>query len=244
MKLSYTEIFKYSDILNPISTQSLFSAGKLAQLEPRSTILDLGNGKGFPSILWASTFGSEVEGFDINKDYVEYANARAEMLNLSLRGQISCKDIRKLKPNRKFDVVAFLGLGTAHIYGKSSNALERFKPMLKRDGFLILAEPIWLDKPVPPQILETLGESEDSFLTEVELQSMMEESGFQLLHCHVSSKEDWELYVRPVHLAIEDIIKTRSELADKAYKIISGFKAEYNTAGKYWNIILCVANTD
>ena len=82
MKLSYTEIFKHSDILNPISATSLLSAGKLAQLEPKSIILDLGSGKAFPSLLWANTFGARVEGFDINKNCVEYSNSRVKMLNL------------------------------------------------------------------------------------------------------------------------------------------------------------------
>jgi len=41
MKLSYNEVFKYSDVLNPISPTTLFSAGKLAQLEPKKAVLDL-----------------------------------------------------------------------------------------------------------------------------------------------------------------------------------------------------------
>jgi len=57
MRLSYTEIFKYSDILNPISQTTLLSAGKLARLEPKKIVLDLGSGKGFPSLMWASIFG-------------------------------------------------------------------------------------------------------------------------------------------------------------------------------------------
>jgi cyclopropane fatty-acyl-phospholipid synthase-like methyltransferase len=91
MKLSYTEIFKHSDILNPISATALLLAGKLAQLEPKSIILDLGSGKAFPSLLWANTLGARVEGFDMNKNYVDYANSRAKMLNLSHRVKYSCE---------------------------------------------------------------------------------------------------------------------------------------------------------
>jgi len=40
MNLSYDVIFKYSDIFNPISPTSLFSAGKLAKLEPKKLVLD------------------------------------------------------------------------------------------------------------------------------------------------------------------------------------------------------------
>ena len=115
MRLSFEEIFKYSDVLNPISSNTLFSAGKLAELEPKKVVLDLGSGKGSPSILWASLFGVQVEGYDSNKNYVEYANSRAKMLNLFHRVTFSCKDVKELKVTREYDVVASLGLGIAHV---------------------------------------------------------------------------------------------------------------------------------
>lgn len=241
MKLSYTEIFKHSDILNPISATSLLSAGKLAQLEPKSTILDLGSGKAFPSLLWANTFGATVEGFDINRDYVEYANSRAKMLNLSNRVKYSCKDIRKLRLDKKYDVVAFLGLGMTQVYGKNSDVLKIFESLLNKDGILILAEPVWLVKPVSSEGLKALGEAEGSFLTEAEMRHLMGESGFQVLRHYVSSKEDWELYVRPVYIAMQEIMKSKSQLADEAQKIMNGFKAEYAAVGQHWNMLLWVA---
>ena len=67
MQLTYNDIFRHTDRLNPISSRTLFLAGKLAELAPEKTLLDLGSGKGFPSLLWASTFGVRVEGFELNK---------------------------------------------------------------------------------------------------------------------------------------------------------------------------------
>jgi cyclopropane fatty-acyl-phospholipid synthase-like methyltransferase len=243
MEVSYTEIFKHSDILNPVSATTLLLAGKLAQLEPKSIVLDLGSGKAFPSLLWANTFGARVEGFDINKDYVEYANSRAKMLNLSHRVKYSREDIRELRLGRKYDVVASLGLGIAQVYGDRSDALKIFKTMLHKDGLLILAEPVWLAKPVSSEVLEALGEAEDSFPTEAEMQQLIEESGFQVLGRFASSKEDWELYVRPVYTAIQGIIESKSELAGEARKLMNGFKAEYDAVGQHWNMLLWVAKT-
>jgi cyclopropane fatty-acyl-phospholipid synthase-like methyltransferase len=243
VKLSYTEIFKHSDILNPISAASLLSAGKLARLEPKSIILDLGSGKAFPSLLWANTFGARVEGFDINKNYVEYANSRAKMLNLSHRVKYSCEDITELRLDRKYDVVASLGLGIAQLYGDNSDALKIFKTLLHKDGILILAELVWLAKPVSSEVLRALGEAEDSFLTEDGMRQLMGESGFQVLGHFVSSKEDWELYVRPAYTAMHGIIESKNELADEAQKVMNGFKAEYNAVGKHWNMLLWVAKT-
>ena len=240
MKLSYYEIFKYSDILNPISPTTLFSAGKLAQLEPKKIVLDLGSGKGFPSLLWASIFGVRVEGFDINKKYVRHANSRAKMLNLSHRVKYFAGDIRELRFNRKYDVIASLGLGITQVYGSIGDALRVFKTMLHEDGVLVLAEPVWLVKPVSSEVLKALGEAEDSFLTKFEIEQLLGQTGFQLLGHFVSSKEDWELYVRPIYIAMREIIESESELADEARRVMNGFGAEYEAVGQYWDVILWV----
>jgi len=240
MKLSYDEIFRYSDILNPVSPTALFLAGKLAQLEPNKIVLDLGSGKGFPSLSWASTFGVRVEGFDINKKYVEYANSRAKMLNLSHRVKYFAGDIRELRFNRKYDVIASLGLGIAQVYGSIGDALRIFKTMLHEDGVLVLAEPVWLVKPISSEVLKALGEAEDSFLTKFEIEQLLGQTGFQVLGHFVSSKEDWELYVRPIYIAMREIIKSKSELADEAQRVMNSFSAEYEAVGQYWNMVLWV----
>jgi cyclopropane fatty-acyl-phospholipid synthase-like methyltransferase len=243
MKLSYTEVFKYSDVLNPVSLTALFSAGKLAQLEPKKYVLDLGSGKGFPSLSWASIFGVRVDGFDITEKFVEYANSRAKILNLSHRAKYSCRDIEKLKVNRKYDVVASLGLGIAQVYGSEGDAFRVFKTMLRKNGVLVLAEPVWLAKPVSSKVLKALGEAEDSLRTKPEMQELLREYGFQELGNFVSSKEAWEIYVRPIYVAMQEIIHSKSKLAEEAQRVINGFRAEYNAVGHHWNMVLWVAKS-
>ena len=138
MKLSYDDIFKYSDVLNPISPITLFKAGKLAELNSNRVILDIGSGKGFPSILWASLFGIKVEGYDFGSGFVQYANSRAELLNLSHRVKFYCKDIKEFKVIREHDFVASLGLGIAHIFGNISDALKQLRTMLRKGGVYYL----------------------------------------------------------------------------------------------------------
>jgi SAM-dependent methyltransferase len=243
MKLSYTEIFRYSDILNPVSPTTLLLAGKLAQLGPEKTVLDLGSGKGFPSLLWASVFGVRVEGFDVNRNYVRYANSRAKMLNLSRRVEYSCRDVKKLRLSKKYDVIASLGLGVARVYGSYGDALKVLKNMLHKDGVLVLAEPVWLAKPVSSKVLSALGESEDNLVTQPEMQGLLREHGFKELGDFVSLKEDWEIYVRPTYLALQEIIERESRLEDEAQKVLNGFRTEYDIVGKHWNMVLWVATS-
>jgi cyclopropane fatty-acyl-phospholipid synthase-like methyltransferase len=240
MKISYNEIFKYSDILNPISPTTLFSAGKLAEMEPKKIVLDLGSGKASPSLLWASLFGVRVEGYDLGRNYVEYANSRAKMLNLSHRVKFFCRDVRELKVTSEYDVVASLGLGIAHIFGNINDGLKNLKAMLRTGGFLFFAEPVWLVETVPSEVLKCLDSIEEHFLTKFELKQLMEKLGFQVKGSFVSTKEDWEFYIKPVYIAMREIIESKSELAEEAQRVMDGFKAEYDAVGQYWNMVLWV----
>jgi cyclopropane fatty-acyl-phospholipid synthase-like methyltransferase len=178
MALSYTEIFKYSDVFNPISSTTLFLAGKLAELAPRQVVLDLGSGKGNPSLLWASVFGVHVEGYDQERRYVEYANARAAMLHLSSRVKYYCQDVKQIKTTRKYDVVASLGLGVTSVYGDVQRALNVYQTLLCPGGFVIFAEPIWLEEHVSSETLKALGADETDFLTNHEFNRLIRKLGF------------------------------------------------------------------
>jgi SAM-dependent methyltransferase len=244
MKLSFTEIFKYSDILNPVSQTMLLQAGKLAQLGPKKTVLDLGSGKGFPSLLWASVFGIRVEGFDVNESFVRFANSRAMMLNLSSRVEYSCRDIKDLRFSRKYDVVASLGLGITEVFGSYHDGLKAFKKMLLCDGVLVFAEPVWLAKPVPSSILKALDTDENSLVTKPEMQKLLKKSDFKELGNFVSSKEDWEIYIRPTYVAMREIInKSERKLAEEAQRVINGFRTEHDVAGQHWDMTLWVVKS-
>jgi len=162
------------------------------------------------------------------------------MLNLSHRAKYLCRDIRKLRFNRTYDVVASLGLGIKQVYGDINDALKFFKTILPEGGFLILAEPVWIVKPISSEVLKALGEVEDSFLTCFELQQLVEKLGFKVKGYFVSTKEDWELYIKPVYIAMHELIESKSELAEEAQRVMNGFKAEYDAVGQHWNMVLWV----
>jgi len=241
MKLTYDDIFKYSDRLNPISSKTLFLAGKLAGLGPEKTLLDLGSGKGFPSLLWASSFGVRVEGFDLNREYVKYANSYAKLSNLEHLARYWCRDVRNLKLDDQCDVVASLGLGIAEVYGTAKTAMDNFRLMLTTGGFLLLGEPVWLMTPVPKEVQEALGTSEENLCAKVEMERLLKDHDFEVRGAYVSTKEDWEYYIRPVNVAMREIMKSQPELLSECQDVTDSFQAEYRAAGKYWDMILWVA---
>jgi cyclopropane fatty-acyl-phospholipid synthase-like methyltransferase len=216
-------------------------AGKLAELGPKKTLLDLGSGKGFPSLLWASAFGVRVEGFDLNSHYVKFANSYARLLNLEHSVKYLCRDVRGLKLRQKYDAIASLGIGTAEIYGTAETALENFRLMLKTGGFLLLAEPVWLIKKVPKKVQKALGTPEENLCTKVEMERILKDHNFEVRVSFVSTKEDWEYYIRPVNVAMREMMKSQPELLSECQTVISGFQAEYQAAGKDWDMLLWVA---
>jgi cyclopropane fatty-acyl-phospholipid synthase-like methyltransferase len=238
VRVSYNDMFKYSDVLNPISSKNLFLVGKAAKLNPKKRILDLGCGKGYPSLLWASVFGASVEGFDVNKGFVNYANSRAKLLNLGDTVRYVCRDIREQSFPDKYDVVSSLGLGVVEVYGAVDSAVKHFRRILKKCGFLILAEPVWLVKPVPKQVQEALETPQEKLCTRSEMEHFLSDLGFEVKDSLTSSKEDWERYIRPVNVAMVELMKSRPEIASECQKVMNGFKAEYQAAGKYWDMVM------
>jgi cyclopropane fatty-acyl-phospholipid synthase-like methyltransferase len=132
----YDEIFKNTAILNPVSLQTLLSAGKLANLGPNKALLDLGSGKGFPSLFLASAFGVSVEGYDLSQINVDYANARAKLLGLSDRVKYFQQDLKGFVPAKKYAVVASLGIEPG-LYGGREEAFKMFRSILNEDGVVL-----------------------------------------------------------------------------------------------------------
>lgn len=241
-RLSFEEAFHTTDILNPVSATALFEAGRLTHLSRHKTVLDLGCGKGFASLLWAGAFGAKIEGFDLSGSFVRHAEARAKMLGLSERARHSCGDVKNLESEHKFDVVAFLGLGVVEVYGGFGEGLKQLKGHLKDGGFLVLSEPAWLARPVPPEVLQNLGTAEDRFATAAEFRGRLEEAGLSVQASFTSSREDWELYVQPVLTTLYEIAESANpRKAEEAREMARTFEAECDAVGKHWDLMLWVA---
>jgi cyclopropane fatty-acyl-phospholipid synthase-like methyltransferase len=235
----YDEIFKYTDFFNPVSLQSLTAAGKLADLSPEKKLIDLGCGKGFPALFLASAFGVQVEGFDIGKVNVDYANARAKLLNLSNSAKFFCQDLKGFIPSKKYDVVASLGI-EPEIYGGREAAFKFFRNILKESGVLLYAEPVWKKRPVPPEVLKALCSKEDSFITVSETQQLIQKANYMELGHFVSTKEDWDAYVRAPIRGLQELIERNTKFASEAKVLLDDFRMEYEAAGRDWDVVLWV----
>jgi hypothetical protein len=42
---------------------------------------------------------------------------------------------------------------------------------------------------------------------------------------------------------MQEIIESKSKLAEEAQRVINGFRAEYDAVGQHWNMVLWVARS-
>jgi cyclopropane fatty-acyl-phospholipid synthase-like methyltransferase len=235
----YDEIFKCTDIFNPVSLQTLTAAGKLANLEPEKALLDLGCGKGIPSLFLASVFGVKVEGYDLSQISVDYANARAKLLNLSDRVAYFQQDLQGFVPAKKYDFVASLGV-EPELYGGREAAFKLFRSVLNEGGAVLYTEPVWTKRPVNPQVLKAFGFREEIFLTIPEMQQLLNKVCFQEVAHFVSSKDDWDLYGRPPKMALQQMLTEKKWPDSQLQMLLDSFQMEYEAAGRDWNVVLWV----
>jgi hypothetical protein len=127
-----------------------------------------------------------------------------------------------------------------NIFGGRIQTLDRLKSMAKSDGAVILTEPLWIRKPVPTGALKGLNVDEAAFVTMEEMQQLVSQEGFQEIWHAVSTKEDWEAYVRPIFVTMQEFIKDNPDRQQDAQAVIDGFRAEYEAAGKNWDVVLWV----
>jgi hypothetical protein len=73
------------------------------------------------------------------------------------------------------------------------------------------------------------------------MQQLMRDLRFRELGHFVSSKEDWDLYVRPAIRRLQEILANKKELASEARVLLEGFKTEYEAAGQQWDVVMWVA---
>jgi len=62
----------------------------------------------------------------------------------------------------------------------------------------------------------------------------MEQCGFQVKGSFVSSKEDWEFYIQPVNIAMSEVTKRTSELAEEALSLAQGAQEPLLVALGHW----------
>jgi len=101
-------------------------------------------------------------------------------------------------------------ISASMIWGGFRPSIRRMKDAIHSSGKVVIAEPYYTHRDVPPELREYEGDCH----TELELFDIAREEGFQVGYVDRSSREDWDRYV---HNRIgTDMCITKFQLLEKS----------------------------
>jgi ubiquinone/menaquinone biosynthesis C-methylase UbiE len=172
----------------------------------RPNILDIGCGKGEPTIELANLSNGLVTGLDIDQPSLDELKKKAEELNLSGRIKtLKCSMFDMDLPDERFDVtwaegsIWFLGF---------EKGLREWRRFIKPNGFLVVHEMCWLRPDPPLEMRDHWEKSYPGIRTIKENLDMIPGCGYIVIG-HFPLPEDawWDLYYGPLAERIQPLRK-------------------------------------
>ncbi|MBU2552450.1 MAG: class I SAM-dependent methyltransferase [Proteobacteria bacterium] len=136
------EIMLDQTILNPIVPETVGRLGKLLDLRPGKTMLDLACGKGGVSLPLVYTYKVKLTGVDIIPDFIREAWSRAEYSGIHEFCNFITGDAADFtaRSNRQWDAVLILG-ALPMIWEGLEAGLDHSVPLVKPGGSLVIGVP-------------------------------------------------------------------------------------------------------
>lgn len=123
-----------------VTTEESAAIPQMLQLEPNSSVLELGCGSGGYALHLASTVGCSVLGLDVNEPGIHNANQLAATAGLAARARFELCDAAKRLPhdNQNFDAI-FSNDVLCHIHGRLNVLSDMFR-VLKPGGRMLFSD--------------------------------------------------------------------------------------------------------
>lgn len=176
----------------------------------RPNILDIGCGTGEPTIELARLSNGVITGLDVNRQFLDELERKAEELNLSHRVRTLNLSLFDMDfPDESFDVI--WAEGSIFLIGFEKGLME-WKRFIKSNGFLVVHEMSWLRPDPPREIWDYWERVYPGINTIQENLDVIPSCGYVVIG-HFALPEDawWELYYGP----LEERIRA---LREKRYK--------------------------
>ncbi len=155
-------------------------------------ILDIGCGVGSSTILLANYFkNAEVEAIDLFKHYLEVLHEKISKNDLVSRVFAHKMDMNDLDfANEDFDIV--FAEASAEIIG-FKRALKEWKRLLKPEGYLIISDVSWIQKPSSNSVKfwKNIYDEVDSIENKIR---QIKNEGYEFIDYVIVPKEDWNSY--------------------------------------------------
>ena len=178
-------------ILNPLAGEDALRIGEICGLRPGQRHLDLASGKGEMLCQYALRFGTTGVGVDIYDACINAANERAQELGVSSSVEFVHDDASTYAaaPD-SFDVVSCIG--ATWIGGGLPGTLELMRPPVRSDGWLLVGELFWSEK--PPAAVERALDLGDAVVDLGTMLTRIDEARLDLVEMIVANHDTWDRY--------------------------------------------------
>jgi ubiquinone/menaquinone biosynthesis C-methylase UbiE len=170
----------------------------------RPRILDVGCGRGGPTMHLARLSGGQVIGIDIDRLSLETLATKIREAGLSDRVQaVRCSMLAMGFPDESFDVV--WAEGSIFVVG-FERGLKAWRRYIKPGGFLVVHEMVWLRPNPPPEIERYWKARYPGIRTTPENLERIPACGYAPIG-HFSLAEDvwWRAYYEPLEARIHEL---------------------------------------
>ena len=204
----FMTVFETLERWGPGSESETLRALKALPSTPKK-ILEIGCGKGHATTILATHSGAKITAVDNEPSALEQLTQRLETAALSSQVTPICASMTELPfENSSFDLI--WAEGSAYIMGVT-NALSQWKPLLKRDGLLMVSDMVWLtDSPSQQALSFFQSEYPDMQSVETRLEQMTA-AGYEVVSHFTLSLEAWQNYYEPLKRRIETLAPTMAE---------------------------------
>lgn len=201
------------DYLAPGGSSFTVTSGKIAKLNKRSRVLEIGCGKGEAACTLAREFNCHVYAFDSEPDMIVYSRQKAKASGLDDRIEFEVKDGRDMDfGNGKYDMVLAEG-GTLTYIGREEG-VKYCAGILKEGGYLALTDLIYITKDVPKEVRDVYEGGAFQYLTEIGYREMLEKHCFEIVHLSMIPQSAWDRYY----------MSMRRRTMDPGGELFKGFK--------------------
>lgn len=207
----------------------------LKNLPEKPRILDIGCGPGMQTIQLAKLSSGQIEALDNHQPFLDQLNLSAKKEGLGDRIKTIKGDMFHLKYEKEsFDLIWCEG--AIFVIG-FEKGLTEWRPLLAKNGYLVLSELVWLKKDLPEELQSFMREMyaglEGSGVRSIEENiETAEKLGFHVLNSFTLPKKDWWDYYALI-LAKLPSLKAKYKDEKEALKYFASEEREVEMYRKY-----------
>jgi DNA-binding transcriptional MerR regulator len=187
----------------PGSSDATIQALRSIPMTPSDHVLEIGCGKGTSTILLAEQSGATITAVDNEILAINFLNNKIKGSELEACIKPICASMTEL-PFERHQFDAIWAEGCVYIMGME-NALRQWRPFLKKDGYLMVSDLVWLID-TPDEELQQYWQSEYPDMSTISSRiNLFETHGYKVVDHFSLGRDGWENYWAPLEQRVIEL---------------------------------------